>query len=214
MRFIQKWSYWCAKKLAIAMNENHQKKSVYYYGFQIVIGAAVKGVLLITIASLLGILIPTLLITVAFASLRMIAGGYHMDTYGKCILVSLGLFIVSGLIAEYTNSYWNSVHVIILITAAFILGLYVLLRYAPKDTPNKPITNPKEIKKFKTLSIVYLFVWLGITLALVVFSFKIFAMSICFGMLLELFAISPTGHKFFDLIKDGFKKKKTKIQIS
>ena len=37
-----------------------------------------------------------------------------------------------------------------------------------------------------------------------------FAMSLCFGMLLELFAISPTGHRFFDLIKDGFNIKKPK----
>jgi accessory gene regulator B len=159
MRFIQKWSYGCAKKLALILNENHQKKSVYYYGFQIVIGAIVKGIMLVGISLVLGVLLPTLIITVTFASLRMLAGGYHMDTYGKCIFVSLGLFIVSSLVANYTYANWQGVHIILLILVTFILGLYVLIRYAPKDTPNKPITSPDEIRKFKRLSIMYLFVW-------------------------------------------------------
>jgi accessory gene regulator B len=168
-----------------------------------VIGAIVKGIMLVGISLVLGVLLPTLIITVTFASLRMLAGGYHMDTYGKCIFVSLGLFIVSSLVANYTYANWQGVHIILLILVTFILGLYVLIRYAPKDTPNKPITSPDEIRKFKRLSIMYLFVWGAVVSGLAFLALYLYVLSLCFGILLELFAISPTGHKFFDAVKKG-----------
>lgn len=211
MRFVSKWSYACACRLTRAMNENHQKRSVYYFGFQIVIGAIVKGIILISVAFLLGILLPTLLITAAFASLRKIAGGYHMDTYGKCLFVSLVLFVAAALIAQHTYDYWGLMYLTALITVTFFAGLYVLIRYAPKDTPNKPITDPKEIRKFKRLSIVYLFILTIVTIVLAVYGHRLLVLSLCFGVLLELFLISPTGHKFFDIIKYKLDtKKKTK----
>lgn len=211
MRFVNKWSYSCACWLTRAMNENHQKRSIYYYGFFIVFAAIVKGVILVSVAFLLGVLLPVLLITAAFASLRIIAGGYHMDTLGKCLFVSMGLFVAAALIAQHTYGLWSMISLVALITITFITGLYILIRYAPKDTPNKPITNPKEIRKFKCLSIVYLFILTIGAVALTALAHKLFVLSLCFGILLELFAISPTGHKFFDIIKYKLnKKKKTK----
>lgn len=203
MRFVNKWSYACAHQLAGAMNENHQKRSVYYFGLQIVIGSLVKGVILISVALLLGVLIPTLLIAFTFATLRMAAGGYHMDTYGKCLFVSLGLFITAALIAQYTYSYWNFMWLAVLLVPAFILGFYVIIRYAPKDTPNKPITDPRDIRKFKKLSIIYLSVCLAVIAVLTVLGLNMYVLSLCFGVLLELFTVTPAGHKFFDMIKHG-----------
>ncbi len=210
MRFVNKWSYSCAKGLAGVLSENHQKRSIYYFGFQIAIGGVVKTVILVSISLLLGIFIPTLLISLTFASLRIIAGGYHMDTYGKCLFVSMGLFITVALIAQYTYHYWNFMYLAVLIAVAFILGLYVLVRYSPKDTPNKPITDPQEIRKFKILSIVYLFIWSIITSVLTFYGLNMYVLSLCFGVLLELFAITPTGHKFFDKIKYGLNFKMVK----
>lgn len=210
MRFVSKWSYACAKHLANVLNENHQKRAVYYLGFFIVIGEVVKAVIMLAVASLFGVLIPTLLIVFVFGSLRMIAGGYHMDTYGKCLFVSSGFFIISALVAQYTYTYWNIGSIFFIITVTFIIGLYVLIRYAPKDTPNKPITKPQEKLKFKRLSIVYLFVWLGISIITAILNMKMYILAMCFGVLLELLAISPTGHKFFDMVKNILEKKKVR----
>ncbi len=207
MRFVSKWSYACACWLTRAMNENHQKRSIYYYGFFIIFGAIVKGAILVSAAFALGVLLPTLLITAAFASLRTIAGGYHMDTFGKCLFVSIGIFLVAALIVQHTYGLWSMASLAVLTAVTFIAGLYVLIRYAPKDTPNKPITDPKEIRKFKRLSIAYLFILTIGVAVLTVSGHKLFALSLCFGVLLELFAISPTGHKFFDIIKYKLDKK-------
>lgn len=201
MRFINKWSYACAKGLAEALNENHQSRRAYNFGFQVVIGESVKTAVILAVSLILGAFIPALVVTLAFVSLRMIAGGYHMDTQGKCLLVTLGLFIPASLIAKYTCHYWNTLQLAMLIILTFFSGLYALIKYAPRDNPNKPITDPDEIRKFKKLSIIYLFVWLVVIVILALLQMNLIVISLGFGVLLELFMITPAGHKFFDLIK-------------
>lgn len=208
MRFVNKLSYSCAGKLAAAMNENHQKRSVYYFSFQIIFGALVKNIVLISLALLLGALVPALVCSAVFVSIRMLAGGYHMDTYGKCLFISIAMFMVAAVTAQYTFPYWNPVSLALLITATLIYGLYILVRYAPKDTPHKPITDPVEIRKFKILSVLCLIVLIISATVLAASELKLLAMSICFGCILELFSISPLGNNFFDLVKNKITFKK------
>ena len=208
MRFIQKWSYSCANYLMHQLDENHEKRGVYYYGFQVIIGALVKGVLLVAITLLLRTLVPTVIAVFTFSALRMLAGGYHMDTYGKCIATSLGLFVVAGLIDKYTYQYWGIIFVIAFVAVSFIIGMMIILKYAPKDTPNKPITKPEEIRKFKNLSITYMFAWLILASVLVYSKLDLYVLAICFGMLLEIFTVSPLGHNFFDRISGKFEQLK------
>ena len=210
MRFVNKLSYSCANGLASAMNENHQKRSVYYFSFQIIFGGIAKNIILISLALLFGVLVPALISAAVFAALRLLAGGYHMDTYGKCLIVSMSMFMLSALTAQYTSQYWSYFTLAILIAASFIFGLYTLIRYAPKDTPNKPITDPKEIRKLKTLSIICFFILIISATCLVYFKLNILALSVCFGCILELFTITPTGNKFFDLVKGGINVKKSR----
>ncbi|RCX10342.1 accessory gene regulator B [Anaerobacterium chartisolvens] len=208
MRIIQKCSYACANNLTLALNENHQKRAVYYYGFQIVLGSVFKIIILVATGLLLGILYPLILISLCFAALRVLAGGYHMDSYGKCIVVSMVLFVLAGLLAGYTHMYWSQLHMAVLAGATFIAGLLTVNKYAPRDTPNKPITDVAEKRRFKTLSFIYLFVWLPVTLALIYFNLNMYAVSLCLGVLLELFSVSDLGHRFFDVIKNRLSYKK------
>lgn len=200
MRFIHTWSYKCAHYLMHQQGENHERRRVYYYGIQIIIGAIVKGVLLVSIGLLLGILKPTLVAVLVFASLRVLAGGYHMHTYGKCIVASLALFIFAGLITQYTYQYWHTSHVIVFTALVFLLGLFVILKWAPADTPNKPITDPGEIRKFKILSTLHIIVWVCLSTVFIVLGHNMLVIAGSFGLILEVFTVSPIGHRFFGFI--------------
>lgn len=111
MRFIKRWSYGCAKYLTMQLNDNHEKKAVYYYGFQIVIGGIVKLFILLLAALILGILKETLIILLFFIIFRMTAGGYHMDTYGKCMVASMCIFLLTGLFVHYTFQYFQYLNI-------------------------------------------------------------------------------------------------------
>ncbi len=219
MRFIHKWSYVCANYLMIQMKENHEKRRVYYFGFQVIIGSLVKGILLVALALLFRTLVPTLIIMLIFATLRVLAGGYHMETYGRCIVTSLALFLISGIIAQYTYESWPYILVYSMIIVSFIITLLAAAKYAPKDTPNKPITEPEEIKKFKRLSAVYVIIWFIVFTVLVTMGLngitifkpeyeKLLALSACFGLLLEIFTVTPFGYNFFKKISGELDKVK------
>lgn len=203
MRFIHKWSFICARYLTKQINENHEKRRVFYYGFQVIIGALVKIILLVGISLLFGSLLPSLVAVTVFGSFRMFGGGYHMNTYGKCIAISLGLFILIGILAQYTYKYWINSELIILVIVTLITALFVTFKWVPKDTPNNPITEVKKIQKFKRLSIIYILLWASVMWVLIYFNVakhELLVISAGFGFLLELFTISPIGYSFFDKI--------------
>ncbi|PYG86528.1 accessory gene regulator B [Ruminiclostridium sufflavum DSM 19573] len=213
MRFINKWSYSCAKGLSQMLDEDHQKKALYYYGFQIALGSIVKAVILVAVSFALGAMLPALTISLAFALLRKAAGGYHMKTYGKCLFVTMVLFISAALIAQYTYQYWSILCLAGFIGLTFFTGMYILIKYAPRDTPNRLITDAREKRKFKIISVIYMLVWLVLSMLLTAIGIKLYAISLCFGILPELFGITPAGHSFFEKIEYGLGRKKQKHLI-
>lgn len=212
MRFVNKLSYSWARSLSNNLNETHQKRAVFYYGLIILNTALIKIIVTLGIAALLGVIVPTIIITLVFGSLRMLAGGYHMDTYGKCLLASLIQFQTAALITQYSYIYWNLLMTSTLVLATFVLSYILIYKYAPKDTPNKPITDPKEISKFKKLSSIYLTSLLLIVFVLLFLGQFYFVIPICFSILLEIFTITPAGHVFYEAIRVGLNNHKKTVK--
>lgn len=191
------------------LKEGHEKRGVYYYAFQVIIGSLVKAFLVVSISLLTGSLIPAILMIGVFGSLRIFAGGYHMDTYGRCICTSLTLFIISSVFDQYTYKYWSNFQLFLLVAVTFIFSIAASIKWAPLDNPNRPITEPKEIKRFRTLTLLYEFIWLIASLAFIYFKiweYKLVVIAGCFGVILEIFTITPVGTRFFDLIKGQLNK--------
>ena len=166
---------------------------VYTYGFMVVWGAIFKILLMVSLASIFSIKIPALIITLTFSSLRIIAGGYHFGGYNKCITFSTIQFIGSALIVKYRIQHWSQTNVYSLLLLCILTALYAIYRYIPRDTPNKPITEILEIRKFKRWSSYYLFIWTIIMTISLLFNLKIIVLSSCFGLLLELFSVCKIG---------------------
>lgn len=207
MRFIEALSYSGANYLMKQKGEKHEQRRVYYYGLQVIIGAIVKFTLLFALAFVTDTLLPAFIMTIVFASLRAIAGGYHMDTFGKCLAVSISMFIAFSVIARYTYQYWNKYQILTFAIITIVISLYCICKWAPSDNPNRPITEPNEIKKFKNFSIIYLGFWTIISFILIYKKLYMIFLSIAFGLILEIFSITPAGHTFFSFVKNSLKKK-------
>lgn len=200
MRFIQAWSYTLARNLALQLNESHEKRRVYYFSLQVVIGEFVKIALLLLIALVFGFFIPTVICIAVFIVMRTAAGGYHMETQGKCFFASLGMFVVPSILVQHTYIFWENFWTIMFIIMAFVTSLGVFIKWAPADTPNKPIDNPKEIRRLKRNSVVYAIIWLAVIAFLAVNHLVMYCLAMSFGLLLEAFTVAPAGYRFFDWI--------------
>lgn len=200
MKFIRKWSYTYAKCLSSKLNENHEKRSIYYFGFQIIIGEFVKLIILLALAVLLGVIKETLIILTFFVIFRTTAGGYHMDTYNKCMVASIVIFLLAGLFVHYTWENLNIHTIAFLNIATFFTGLFSFYKWAPADTPNKPIKKEEKIKSLKRKSILMLFITTIIIFFLIFKGLILYAMAACIGILVEIFNITPIGYSFYDMI--------------
>ena len=202
MDFIANSSMWCAKQLVTKVPNTiypsvEDQIDVYSYGFMVVIGSLVKTTSLVILALVLGILIPSLVIVATFSSFRILAGGYHLKTAERCLIVSLIQFIGSALIVQYTQKYWTYINIYSLFIFCVVIALYIIIKYVPRDTPNKPITDKLQVKKFKRWSFTYLLVWISIMIVFTLLNVKIIVIASCFGLLLELFSISKLGQKIY-----------------
>ena len=213
LKFINIVSYRLAYFLTRELKHTHEKKRVYYYGLQVVIGGLVKGILLVLLTLLLGIFHSTFSVLLFFAALRIFAGGYHMDNYTRCMITSFAIFILLGLMVEYTYSYWSITALISLSVLAFAAVLISSIKWAPADTPYKPITNPAKLKNLKNLSIIVVFVWLAADILLILNQQNFYVLAGCSGMLMGAFIISPAGYRFFDFIS-GKRRKSDKATVS
>lgn len=200
MRFIQVWSYSCANYLTAQLKESHEKRRVYYYGFQVFIGELVKIILILLLSLLLGMLRPVGVILTVFMIVRTAAGGYHMDTQGKCLVVSLGLFLIPGAVVKYSHIYWSFGSIASFITAVAIICIIAFIKWIPADTPNRPITKLEEIRKFRIKSLIYITFFLCLACITLLNHLYVYSLSLVFGLLVEIFTVTPVAYRLFDWV--------------
>lgn len=143
----------------------------------------------------LGISLPTFIIMTIFTVLRVYAGGVHLSTFNKCFGAMIVCFLSLGWIV--TKIHINLESIIL----GYIICIYLSYKYAPQERQDKSDKDCDNgnVKKYKTM----LFVTVcGILSMVLVGSYQLISLSIFFGVLLEIFTITPIGTKLFKWI-DG-----------
>ncbi len=197
MKLIQKLSFSSARFLTNQLQQNHQKRAEYYFGFQGIYQSLIKVTFLGVLAALLGIVKPMLFVILAFTSLRFFAGGTHMGTYLRCFLITVFTFVPASLVAKHFSNNLG----IAFIIGVFAISATVIFLYAPKNSPLNQISN-KRAKTLKRLSVVTLTIWLVISVYLYLFQQMELTISVCIGVLLEVSSIIPV----FEILYSKFDK--------
>ncbi len=193
MKLIQKLSYTSANFLTNQLQQDHRKRSEYYFGFQGIYQSVIKVLVLGSIALLLGIVKPILFVILAFTSLRFFAGGTHMGTYLKCFLITIFTFVPASLLAKYFSKNIGITFVFVV----FAISAVLIVRYAPKNSPLNQISENRA-KTLRVLAIVTLLVWFIISVCLYIFQQAVPAVSVCLGILLEVSSIVPLFEKLYN----------------
>jgi len=176
-----------------------EKTEIIAYGINYLLGTVLKLLLIFAISILLGISRPTIIMVAVFMSFRSVAGGQHMDTYIKCLVMSVLLFLLFGLAAQYIEWDIVSRNIIFILTVAF--SLYTAIRFVPRTHPNHNIRMKKQ-KKLKKISFVYIAVYAVVMLFI---KSNLYVVAASFGLFLVCFSIVPLGYKLFGKISEGLK---------
>lgn len=158
---------------------------LFSYGFKVIYGAIIKGGILLTLALLLNILIPTLVVIASFGIIRVFAGGLHFESYTKCTYISIVFLLMLGVMGSIIP-FNNIINIIV-----FVFTLAMFVSFAPVENQNRPLKD-KEKSRFKSITIINLFILLALQSFIDV---NIIKESIMFGILLSGFITLPIVNK-------------------
>lgn len=194
------------KKQEYRLLNKEEIHSIFEYSFKTLYGESFKFILMLIIAYALNIFIPTLIVCIVFATLRTAAGGAHMDSFIKCLITTAIIILVPSYALNQISLIhsFSKTELSIIIAITYIVGLILAEKYAPRDTETKIIDDPIEIKKYKHKTKVHLAVLTleSLIIMMLTSGLQLIVLSMCLGILLEMFTITPIGVKLFHNVRD------------
>ncbi|WP_041720175.1 accessory gene regulator ArgB-like protein [Alkaliphilus metalliredigens] len=159
---INKLATYTVNKMNETITIDKEKIDFYIYGTELFIITLIKGIGLILIASILGLLTEALIFILAFSILRIQAGGIHANSFWKCFLLTDMITFTAIYLVYLIPS--NSM----LTFQAFFsfFSILLVLYYAPVESPNKPLTShEKRIYKDRSCFIVLIGIVITLTIS-------------------------------------------------
>lgn len=191
----------CAAYLARELGSDSRDELRMAYGLEILLGELVKFACMLLLAWILGILPEVLIMGVAAAVLRLASGGEHCSEYYRCFIGGTLCFLFLGGGVHWLNPLLERMGLYVIAGASLLVSAFIMWRYAPGETANKPIKSEEDRIKLKRVS-------LAIALAYGVF--MLISVNITFlqpavlplavGMIEQAFTVSPRGYRFMHFI--------------
>lgn len=159
---------------------------LYSYGFFIVISRLFFFLVTISAGFLAGIPIESILFYVVFMTLRSYAGGVHARTEKSCTVLTTFALTASVLLVKQLKIH----------TAGFVpllmlgIGSLCIVLFSPLDSREKPLEH-YEKKRYKTICIAILTLYLGVVLVAWVFLINTLFYPVICGIFLESLLLVP-----------------------
>jgi len=180
---------WLARQLLI----DNDTEEVYQYGLNLLLGTVLEFLIILIIAFLLGTFYTTALVLFIFAIFRAVAGGSHMSTQGRCLLVGTVQLVALGIIAAIPV---NTTVLSILLFGTLLFNLGVTIRWVPGGTEKKPLSDPAVRRRSKLISLIITFSWLTAALILIYTGNTQYVLAMILGGFSAMFLVTPTGYRF------------------
>jgi accessory gene regulator B len=200
-----------ANHIANELSFDRQKGDTIRFGLEIILETIIKAVVILTISYLLGIMPYVLAIFATSMTLRMLSGGAHFKTYGRCLTFSLITSICISYVALAVAPLVAITGILFIVVAFALVGFYFVNRWAPADNPNKPIKSKEKREIYKMLSELYIPLWAS-TITISAFSLwqtpSLLALLLASagGFILQLLSIAPTSYRLAGFVDNQLDK--------
>jgi accessory gene regulator B len=181
-----------AESLGNELGSSNDQVEVYAYALEILLGTALKLVLIIILAIIFDILSTTLISLFTLAVFRWLGGGVHLSTYLRCLLV--GLFIVLGM-GYVASLEVDCLYLICLFSLSLFTAIYVIVKWVPAGTDKKKVTEIEKRFRQKWESIYALTIWSIGVIACIYGNLYSYALAAILGSLFSSFLMMPAGYR-------------------
>jgi accessory gene regulator B len=206
MSNIEKLSQTVASKISNKLSMNDQdKEEVLAYGAFVLFQTILSIIMVAVFGIIFDVLVEALIISFASSILRKSSGGAHASSPMNCGIISV---IIFGGLALLVKHYILVLHLYYLtagICIAFFITYFIMFKYSPVGTVNKPLKNENKRMRLKKLSLITVHIYLLISFVFIIIYFqtgKIFLLStaICIsvGAMWQSMTMVSLGHMIID----------------
>ncbi|NEZ47139.1 accessory regulator AgrB [Clostridium niameyense] len=190
-------------KITESLKLDEDSKEVIIYGTFVLIHTLSCILSIIIFGAIFNVFLESIIICICVSLLRKYSGGVHADSPGRCLVI--GTVIIVGLAIIIKKIFCNFSYVFICTASliSLILCFYLVNKYAPVDSIQKPIEDVHQKEKFKRYSKVIISVSTLIVLILLGIYYKSknnfilnFINCIYMGLLWQSFTLTSKGYIF------------------
>lgn len=192
------------------INCDDEKQQVIAYGILAMLHTFVFLLCIVIIGIIFKILVPILIVCLSAALLKRSSGGAHADTPFFCSFIgSIVCFLQTYLAILINKSHLSIVFYIIFTLISFLVALYSVYKWAPVESPNKPINTERKRKKLRKISFITLIIYAILIAFFILIGMKnnrynLYSICICFGLLWQSFMMTQSGQRFIESIEKFF----------
>lgn len=202
MFFIEKMSNDLALTISSSLKLNKDQEEIIAYGAFNFIQTLWCILLVLLFGAIFSVTSKAMIISFTTSVLRKYSGGAHSSSPNRCALIGAIVSVGLALIIKYINSCINLQMVIIIGIIVFAVAYYTIYRYAPVDSPSKPIVKEVTKQKMKKKSFFILNVLFSIVIVLLIshtilgFQFMLLSIITCIyvGILWQVLTLTPRGY--------------------
>jgi len=195
-----------AHSVSSSLGFDDEKEAVIAYGLIAVFQTFLTLCLVFIFGLLIGVPVEALIVCFTGSFLRKYSGGAHAKTAELCTAFSV--LYCAGMAAVSRYLLTPLYHPVLMAAAAgvvFILAFIAVHKFAPVDSPNKPIrteAKKRRMRKGSFTVLVFYFVVL-VFLLILAFSHKAagtYMISMLFGLGWQVFTLTHPGAQFIGVI--------------
>ncbi|WP_432661785.1 accessory gene regulator B family protein [Wukongibacter baidiensis] len=201
MSRIESLSNNIALKIAKILELDEDRQEIIAYGAFSLIQTIWSIGLVMAFGLLFKVFWEAVIISFAGALLRKYSGGAHATSPSRCAVIGVIISVGPALILDKISIYTSPIYIIIYALLTLAFTYYIIYRYSPVDTPNKPITKDETKKRLRKSAFKMIhFYFIVITILFICYSkeksyiYLKFIVSICTGMLWQDMTLISLGH--------------------
>ena len=199
---IENISKLIAEKVSSELNYDNERKEIIQYGTYALIQTLISIISVLILGLVFNIALEALIFLFTASILRKYSGGAHSESSNVCTLLGIIISICIGfLIKSSFFAKMNFELVVFIGIVIFVFGYFIVFKFAPVDTKNKPIKTEKKKKRMKKGSLKILTIDLFIEVLSIILYYnsgwslaKPFMLSIIFGVAWQCMTLTYIGN--------------------
>lgn len=217
MSSIEKLSKIIASRISTNLSIDNDHEEVLAYGAFAFLQMVVSIFMVVVFGAIFNVLLEIMVISFSAAALRKYSGGAHATTPMSCAISGMIVFGVLSFLVKYLIIKVDFIYILLALFSAFIFVFYVMYKYSPVGSVNKPLkkeTTRSRLKK-QSMECVLLLLIVDVILTSIYFQTKSYylqlvAVCISVGIVWQSITLVSLGHYIIDKL-DKFLKDTNKL---